>query len=124
MVGCGGFGAANAGAVIIVRAAAKEPAIVALAKAFFEFMGVILSPEYRALRRPRHEHSFNQRSAGESGDSRVQSNPVEDGTSGMSLDYWPRRHNIVMEMGFCKSHWFQIVGATWPYIAENANSGD
>jgi hypothetical protein len=40
MVGCGGFGAANAGAAIIVRAAAKEPAIVALAIAFLEFMGV------------------------------------------------------------------------------------
>src|SRR6266702_860450 len=40
MVGCGGFGAANAGAAIMVRAAAKEPAIVALAKAFLEFIGV------------------------------------------------------------------------------------
>src|SRR5882724_5841012 len=40
MVGCGGFGAANAGAAIMVRAAAKEPAIVALAKAFLEFIAV------------------------------------------------------------------------------------
>jgi hypothetical protein len=38
MVGCGGFGAANAGAAIIVSAAAKEPAIVALAITFLEFM--------------------------------------------------------------------------------------
>src|SRR5260370_23168502 len=48
MVGCGGFGAANAGAAIMVRAAAKEPAMVALAKTFLEFMGAILSGEYRA----------------------------------------------------------------------------
>jgi hypothetical protein len=40
MVGCGGFGAANAGAVIMVRAAAKEPTIVALAITFLEFIGV------------------------------------------------------------------------------------
>src|SRR5258705_6514849 len=44
MVGCGGFGPANAGVMIIVRAAAKEPAIVALAMMLFEeFIGVILS---------------------------------------------------------------------------------
>jgi hypothetical protein len=45
MVGCGGFGAANTGVAIMERAAAKDPAIVALAKTFFEFMGVILSPD-------------------------------------------------------------------------------
>jgi hypothetical protein len=38
MVGCGGFGAANAGALIIARAAAKEPAMVALLMAFLGFM--------------------------------------------------------------------------------------
>src|SRR6266446_186121 len=43
MVGCGGFGPANTGVMIIVRAAAKEPAIVALAMMLFEFIGVILS---------------------------------------------------------------------------------
>jgi hypothetical protein len=37
MVGCGGFGPANAGAATIVRAAAKAPAIVA-AVMLFEFM--------------------------------------------------------------------------------------
>jgi hypothetical protein len=124
MVGCGGFGAANTGVAIMERAAANDPAIVALAKTFFEFMGVILSPEYRALRGPRHEYSFNHRPAGESGDSRVQSNPVQDVTGGMPLDYWPRRHNTVMEMDFCKNHWIQILGPTWPCIAENANSDD
>jgi hypothetical protein len=40
MVGCGGFGAAKAGAAIMVSAAAKEPAMVALARTFLEFMGV------------------------------------------------------------------------------------
>ena len=45
MVGWGGFGAAKAGAAIMVRAAAKEPAMVALAKAFLELMEVILSRE-------------------------------------------------------------------------------
>ena len=45
MVGCGGFGAAKAGAAIMVSAAAKEPAMVALAKAFLEVMAVILSRE-------------------------------------------------------------------------------
>jgi hypothetical protein len=44
MVGCGGFGAsANTGVAIMVRAAAKEPAMVALATAFLEFMEIILS---------------------------------------------------------------------------------
>src|SRR5258705_4263475 len=58
MVGCGGFGAANAGAAIMVRAAAKEPAIVAFAKTFLEFMEVILSREYRALRADRVIKTF------------------------------------------------------------------
>jgi len=39
MVGCGGLGPANTGVAIIVRAAAKEPAIVAVAMTLFEFMG-------------------------------------------------------------------------------------
>jgi hypothetical protein len=39
MVGCGGFGAAKAGAAIMVNAAAKEPAIVALAKTLLELIG-------------------------------------------------------------------------------------
>jgi hypothetical protein len=38
MVGCGGFGPANAGGAIIARAAAKELAMAA-ASALFEFMG-------------------------------------------------------------------------------------
>jgi hypothetical protein len=44
MVGCGGFGpAANAGAAIMVRAAANEPAMVEFARAFLAFMAIILS---------------------------------------------------------------------------------
>ena len=39
MVGCGGFGAANAGGVTMVNAAAKEPAIVAVVKTFLELIG-------------------------------------------------------------------------------------
>jgi hypothetical protein len=48
MVGCGGFGAANTGVAAMVRAAAKEPAIVAVAMALFEFIG--RSPKIRMLR--------------------------------------------------------------------------
>ena len=50
MVGCGGFGAAKAGAAIMVRAAAKEPAIVAFLKArvalplFFERALIEITP--------------------------------------------------------------------------------
>jgi hypothetical protein len=55
--------------MIIVRAAAKEPAIVALAMMLFEFIEVILSQEWRALRGRGHEHSEPcRRRAGESGD--------------------------------------------------------
>src|SRR5258708_30770568 len=97
MVGCGGFGAAKTGVAIMVRAAAKEPAIVALVKTFFEFMGEVSFPRNTGrCGDRRHEHSFNHRSAGASGDSRVQSNPVKNVTSGTPLDYWPRRHNTVM----------------------------
>jgi hypothetical protein len=42
IVGCGGFGAANAGVAIIVRAAAKALAIVAAAVMLFGFMRAIL----------------------------------------------------------------------------------
>jgi hypothetical protein len=39
MVGCGGFGAATAAVAIMVKAAAKEPAIVAAVMTLLEFMG-------------------------------------------------------------------------------------
>src|SRR6266403_1907572 len=110
MVGCGGFGAAKTGVAIMVRAAAKEPAIVALAKTFFEFMGEVSFPRNTGrCGDRRHEHSFNHRSAGESGDSRVQSNPVKDVTSGTPLDYWPRRHNTVMGIDSAKTTGFKYL---------------
>jgi hypothetical protein len=43
MVGCGGLGPANAGAVIMARAAAKALAIAAAAGMFFAFMRAVLS---------------------------------------------------------------------------------
>src|SRR5260370_5022804 len=74
MVGWGGFGAANAGAAIMVRAAAKEPAIVALANAFWEFIAIIVSRGLSDVVFRWREHRFRQRLAGESG-GRVQGNP-------------------------------------------------
>src|SRR6266404_2695451 len=57
MVGCGGFGAAKTGVASMVRAAAKEPAIVALAKTFFEFMGEVSFPRNTGrCGDRRHEH--------------------------------------------------------------------
>src|SRR5271154_4617682 len=67
MVGCGGFGAANAGAAIMVRAAAKEPAIVALAKTFLEFMAIILFRGWQTWCAGWCEHGLHHRLAGESG---------------------------------------------------------
>src|SRR6266481_6590103 len=67
MVGCGGFGAANAGAAIMVRAAAKEPAIVALAKTFLEFMAIILFPGLADVVFRWCGHGLHHRLAGESG---------------------------------------------------------
>src|ERR1700678_3368681 len=46
MVGCGGFGPANTGAAIMVRAAASEPAILALTVTFLEFIGIFLYRPY------------------------------------------------------------------------------
>src|SRR5258708_36814639 len=74
MVGWGGFGAANAGAAIMVRAAAKEPAIVALANAFLEFIAIILSRGLSDVVFRRREHGLRHRLSGESG-GRVQANP-------------------------------------------------
>src|SRR5260370_6035147 len=74
MVGCGGFGAVNAGAAIMVRAAAKEPAIVALANAFLEFIAIILSRGLSDVVFRRREHGLRHRLAGESR-GRVQANP-------------------------------------------------
>jgi hypothetical protein len=71
MVGCGGFGAANAGAVIMVRAAAKEPAIVALAITFLEFIGVSFPGNIGVAGR-RNRHSFHHRRVEESDDGRAQ----------------------------------------------------
>ena len=70
MVGCGGFGPANTGAAIMVRAAAKEPAIVALAMTLFEFIGVILSGNIGRCR-PTHEHQPYLQRAGTSGDGQA-----------------------------------------------------
>src|SRR5260370_24980426 len=74
MVGCGGFGAVNAGAAMMVRAAAKEPAIVTLAHAFFEFIAIILSRGLLDVVFRWREHGLRYRLAGESG-GRVQGNP-------------------------------------------------
>src|SRR5260370_5233467 len=74
MVGWGGFGAANAGAAIMVRAGAKEPAIVALANAFLEFIAIILSRGLSDVVFRWREHGLRHRLAGESG-GRVQANP-------------------------------------------------
>ena len=83
---------------------------MALAKTFFEFMGELSFPRNTGrCGDRRHEHSFNHRSAGESGDSRVQSNPVKDVTSGMPLDYWPRRHDTVMGMDSAKTTGFKYL---------------
>src|SRR5260370_35199734 len=82
MVGCGGFGAVNAGAAIMVRAAAKEPAIVALANAFLEFIAIILSRGLSDVVFRWREHGLRHRLAGESG-GRVQANPAARATGGL-----------------------------------------
>src|SRR3954452_9602753 len=69
MVGCGGFGAANAGAATMVSAAAKEPAIVVLAMMVFELIGNIL-PHIRPRDR-RRQHGLRYRVAGEAGEGRA-----------------------------------------------------
>src|SRR5258708_11705792 len=75
MVGWGGFGAANAGAAIMVRAAAKEPAIVALANAFLEFIAIILSRGLSDVVFRWREHGLRHRLTEEYG-GRVQANPA------------------------------------------------
>src|ERR1700675_1607562 len=87
MVGCGGFGAANAGAAIIVSAAAKEPAIVALAITFLEFMGVSFPGNIRRCGSTRR--SFHHRLAEESDDGGARSNPSVDVTPVALLHYRP-----------------------------------
>src|SRR6266436_6279503 len=103
MVGCGGFGAANAGAAIMVRAAAKEPAIVALAKAFLEFIGVSFpwkvgrygSTTWKAFTVGR---SKRRTTAG------LMAIPVLLLRTSPLLNYQLRPHNPVMETELCDKH--------------------
>src|SRR5476649_2014256 len=88
MVGCGGFGAAKAGAAIMERAAAKEPAMVALVNALLEFMGVILIPEISGI--------AGRRRGARAG---LKANPDPDVTSVTLLYYRLRPHNPVMKTG-------------------------
>jgi len=69
MPGCGGFGAANTGEAIIVRAAAKELAIVAAEMTFFDFIRAILSGNrnYELIAK---SSKPDLRRAGESGNAR------------------------------------------------------
>jgi hypothetical protein len=71
----------------MVRAAAKEPTIVALAKAFLEFIGVILSREQRAFTGRRNTGLTigmpeNPATAG------LKANPDADVTSVVLVDYF------------------------------------
>src|SRR5882672_6936967 len=104
MVGCGGFGAANAGAAIIARAAAKEPAIVALAIVFLEFIGV--SFPWKVERDGSTTWTKLSPSVARSGGRRQRSWRPQVLLLRMSplLNYQLRPHNPVMETGFCNKH--------------------
>src|ERR1700730_7401702 len=101
MVRCCGVGAANAGAAIIVRAAAKEPAIVALAIAFLEFMGASFPGNIRRCGAAAWTH---RRLAEESDDGGACCNPCVNVTHLAPLHYRPRPHNPVIGAKFYDPH--------------------
>src|SRR5258708_28297866 len=109
MVGWGGFGAANAGAAIMVRAAAKEPAIVALANAFLEFIAIILS---RGLSDVVSDGANTAYAIGlpENPAAGFKPTPMQVLRASCFSDYGPLRHDSVTGIALCNIHWVQILG--------------
>jgi len=92
MVGCGGFDPATAGAAIMARAAANEPAIPAGEMALLEFIGDPFQKRRRDLRNRYLSRAF--RTSEESGN--VQTYSKSGGLLHVSRCVERQRHNCVM----------------------------